>query len=371
MRKLLILTIILNCFLPTCYAEEQGKPAAEVSPEYLKGYVHSLVKYVYSLPENSVFISDHVIYINKDNINNASPENIKLKLEQALSEIKNVKVVIKENKPESIKEAKEQPPQSGNILADGLMPSHSLFEPLIADPKWPRFTLAYHYQSGKKRHNKHFFAPNFGATIPLYRHSNKYDWEIGIQGGLFGLMDIGTDPTALINADYFIGLPISVRSGPWSGLIRPYHLSSHIGDEFMLTDQGKNLKRINLSYEGIDALASYNISGLRLYGGGGYIVHKEPSYYKRGKIQLGSEYYATTTLWDGRLRPVGAVDLKFQEHNNWYPGVSIKGGVQLENSILMSNKVLLMLEYYSGKSFHGQFYNDKLRYIGLGLQVFM
>jgi hypothetical protein len=221
---------------------------------------------------------------------------------------------------------------------------------------------------------KHVFAPNFGASFPLYRIANNEkdtEWEIGVQAGLFGIMDIGRKPTALINADYFVGAPISYRSGSWSYLARFYHISTHLGDEYMLTPEGKKVKRINLSYEGLDILASHNFDGLRLYGGGGYILHKEPSYIKRLKIQGGAEYYATNTYFGGLFRPVMGIDIKSEEQGKWTPGISCKAGVQLENSSLISNKVQLMLEYYSGKSMHGQFYRDRIQYVGIGIQAFL
>ena len=139
----------------------------------------------------------------------------------------------------------------------------------------------------------------------------------------------------------------------------------------MLTPEGKKTKRINLSYEGIDMLLSHNFENIRVYGGGGYIIHKEPSYYKPLKVQGGAEYYANATFFNGRLRPVLGIDVKAEEHSRWYPGTSCKAGIQFENSSLISNKLQLMLEFYSGKSIHGQFYQDKVKYIGIGLHAFL
>ena len=119
-----------------------------------------------------------------------------------------------------------------------------------------------------------------------------------MQAGLFGLMDIGRTPSALINADYFVGVPISYRTGAFTALLRPYHISTHLGGEFMLTPEGKAIQRINLSYEGIDLILSYNINSFRVYGGGGYLVHKEPSYIKPLKIQIGTEYYSDYTFME-------------------------------------------------------------------------
>jgi len=368
--KLLTLVMLLGYQLLvfTAYCEPSNK-----FDNYLTGYVQGVFVHGYGLPKDAVKVKNGIIIVKEGKLGNQNPELIIEKIKQATIDLKGVQGTLVE-KDKVVKDY--LPKNTGNFdeeYIDAAMPNHSLFQPLIADPKWPRFTVAYQYYF-KDRGLKHAFAPNFGAGFPLYRIVNigyNYEWEIGIQAGLFGLMDIGTKTSALINADYFIGVPITYRAGLWSSLIRFYHISSHLGDEFMLTKEGKKIKRINLSYEGIDTLISYNWNNLRVYGGGGYIVHKEPSYVKPLKLQFGTEYYSPNTFMNGKLRPIMGIDIKTEEQGKWYPGVSCKAGVQLESATLISNKVQLMLEFYSGKSFHGQFYRDKIRYIGIGLQAFL
>ncbi len=99
--------------------------------------------------------------------------------------------------------------------------------------------------------------------------------QIGIQGAVFALFNLDAPSHDLINADYWIGLPVSYRKGLWSFFGRVYHQSSHLGDEFLLDTPGVN--RINLSYEESEALASYDWRKWRFYASGGYIFHSEPT----------------------------------------------------------------------------------------------
>ena len=108
-----------------------------------------------------------------------------------------------------------------------------------------------------------------------------------------------------------------------------------------------------------------------MYGGGGYIVHRDPDYIKRLKVQGGVEYRAQNTFWDGRLRPVTGLDVKSEQMSRWTAGISFKTGVQIENSVFISNEIQLMLEAYSGKSMNGQFYTDNIQYLGIGLHAFL
>ncbi len=363
-------SIALLClFLLTCSLSSALSLASTIAADdnYLAGYVQGIFVSNYGLSSSAVLVRDGIIIINKNRLNGQDPDLILEKTKQLTSSLQGVKGVIVVSNHAAIK-VKEQ-------YSKITLPNHSLFEPLIADPKWPRFTVAYQYFfRDKDLKVRQAFAPNFGASFALCRIVNnetESEWEVGMQAGLFGLINIGVDPTALINADYFVGVPITYKSGPWSSIIKPYHLSAHLGDEFMLTPQGKKTHRINLSYEGIDALLSYHFNNFRVYGGGGYLVFRDPSYIKPLKIQVGAEYYSDTTYFNGRLRPVMGLDIKAEQLAKWYPGISYKAGVQVENASLISNKVQFMLEFYSGKSMHGQFYNDKIRYIGFGIQAFL
>ncbi len=374
MRIILILLLLIT-YLP---AISYSSGYADHNDQYIKGYVHSICVNGYNLPREAVTVHHGVIIIDEEQLNGKIPDQVLEKVQQATASIKEVKGVRLKgqqlDRDTLVKQKTMGFASDKEKFKDVALPYNSLFQPLIADPKWPRFTLAYQYYDKKNNLLRHGFAPNFGASFPLYRVINQVtnsEWEIGIQAGLFALMDIGSKPTALINADYYIAVPVTYHKDEISTLVKIYHQSSHLGDEFMLTPEGQKTKRINLSYEGIDALLSYNFNSFRLYGGGGYIVHKDPGYIKPLKAQIGAEYYSPNTFFNGRLRPIMGIDITAQEMSSWYPGISCKAGVQLENSALFSNKVQFMPEYYSGKSVNGQFYNDKVQYIGFGVQAFL
>ena len=70
-----------------------------------------------------------------------------LDLSPNIKDIKLVKSNNSENLPATKKKAIKQSfftKKAGatTTMTDSLMANHSLFQPLIADPKWPRFTLA-------------------------------------------------------------------------------------------------------------------------------------------------------------------------------------------------------------------------------------
>lgn len=241
------------------------------------------------------------------------------------------------------------------------LPERELFAPLLADPRQPRFSVSYlHYDSVSNE----FAAANtafgeyFGLASGFFGQSGSS--QVGIQGGVFALFNLDAPSSDLINADYWIGLPISYRKGPWSYLLRIYHQSSHLGDEFILGNPGIN--RVNLSYEDMKFLASYEWERWRLYGGGGYIVHSEPDLAPK-HLQGGAEYVRPRAA--GRLSFIAAVDVQASEEIDWHTSRSYQTGFELRSG--SPRRVRLMLEYFSGHSPNGQFYRESLRYAGLGV----
>jgi hypothetical protein len=249
----------------------------------------------------------------------------------------------------------------------------SIFKPLLADPKWPRFTLAYNYYiRGAFKKYYHVFSPNFGASLPLGRieDAKGRQYELGVQGGLFATMDIDSTPTRLINADYFIGPTLAIKDNQWDYMLRVSHTSSHLGDEFLLSHDGIKIKRINLSYETAEAIVAYNFdNGLRPYIGGGYIVHAEPSGYKTPEFIYGFDYRSTEFLLDHYAKPIFGAYSKVSSNFGWHPNLSIKGGLEFQDKFVIGKELQLLLEYYNGHSIHGQFYKSREHYLGTSINI--
>ena len=54
---------------------------------------------------------------------------------------------------------------------------------------------------------------------------------------------------------------------------------------------------------------------------------------------------------------------------DWRSDLSLRAGVQLEESKDRAPEVQVLLEYFRSRNPNGQFYERRLKYLGLGLQV--
>ena len=266
--------------------------------------------------------------------------------------------------PQAIKPERAKP--ESKFLPHGL-----LFAPLHADPRWPHFSLA-HRSISHGVGPDHTGAANFGETFALYRDAAPLDgqWEIAIQAGVFSTFNMAAPSKDLVNANYTAGLLTSYRTGSFSGFLRVHHQSSHLGDEFILNSLTP-VNRIDLSFEEIDLKLSYELSPwLRVYGGGGVLVDRDPKTLGRGTSQFGVELTSPWTFLSGNIRPVAYGDLQANERTSWAISRSVMAGVQFENARIGDRKVQVLVEYFKGPSPNGQFFTHSTDWIGLGLHLY-
>lgn len=240
------------------------------------------------------------------------------------------------------------------------LPVDELFKPLIADPRQPQFSIKYHRYDARDDFGAASvsFGDYFGFASGLFGEYGVS--QIGLQGAVFAVFNLDSESFDLVNADYWLGVPVSLRRGPFSYLARIYHQSSHLGDEFLIGNP--DVPRINLSYEDLEGLMSYEWNRWRFYGGGGVILNSEPNLDPL-HAQAGTEYRRPSPFSNWQL--VGAVDLQANQDQDWQGNASVQLGFAYDGS--RNREIRFMLEHYRGFSPNGQFYNEQLRYLGLGV----
>ena len=341
---------------------EAGEPE-----EYLRGYVNSLLDNRYpGLGLHSEVVSvDGIVKLTSGTCLGPSQKRDVAYLLTKTGRVKTIQWGVSTDCDKADETAQQDGAKAEREAAAPIdvyaLPEQELFGPLLADPRQPRFSVSYlHYRSSASKFSaaSAAFGEYFGLASGFFGNSGSS--QIGIQGGVFALFNLNAPSSDLINADYWIGLPISYRRGPWSYQLRIYHQSSHLGDEFILGNPGVN--RVNLSYEDAKFLASYEWERWRLYGGGGYLLHSEPELAPK-HLQGGAEYIKTRAA--GRFSLIAAVDVQASEELDWRRSSSYQVGYELRSD--SPRRARLMLEHFRGHSPNGQFYREPLRYTGLGL----
>jgi len=363
-----LITVLCVVLMPPSFAH-----ASDVDDAYIAGYAAGVLKQNLQLDMPSLIVRDGVITLPVGGLE----ETERTKAVQLLSEIRGVNAVntseatVQQSINETVTVASDGAVSvtESSLLQAGLLPEGHLFKTLLADTRWVHFSAAYRNYQNNNFDGRNIGSVSFGETIPFYRANfgqSNVQWEAGLQAGVFSDFNLGAPSFDLINTDFIAALYSSMRAGQFSAFGRIYHQSSHLGDEFLLRKNSK-FERINLSYEGVDLKLSYDLPyGVRIYGGGGGLFHKEPSALKIWSVQYGIEFRSPWRIDFASMRPIVAVDIKNYDENNWSTDVSARAGVEFENSKVLGRKLQILAEYYNGFTPSGQFYNNKVEYIGVG-----
>lgn len=247
-------------------------------------------------------------------------------------------------------------------------PVGDLFRPLLADPKQPQFFVSFHNFEAVDTTSIRA-SVGFGETFGLYRwfgNTEGNGLQLSLEGALFAQFDMESESADLLNADYTLGFPLTYKYGDNSLRFRVYHQSSHLGDELLLGANPPD--RVNLSFEALELIYSREWQAWRVYGGGEYLVHKEPEDLLPVSAHWGIEYRGSDPLlWNGR--PIVGVDMKSLEEHDWDIDTSIKVGLEFGHPNPGQRRLRVMAEWYKGFDPHGQFYANEVQYYGLGVSL--
>jgi hypothetical protein len=247
------------------------------------------------------------------------------------------------------------------------LPSDEIFHPLVADLKEHQFYASFHhFNTDLIIGNFTAASVGFGERFGLIRWSKLEDaWQLSIAGGLFAQFNMDSNSADLINADYQIGLNLTRVIERKEFRFRLFHQSTHLGDEFIIRNKPD---RINFNYEKLDAMACLRNRKARACAGVGFLVHVNPSDYDRLSFQFDAEYrsFKGPTFLGPFGRYLAAIDVKFNEQQEWNPNVSVKCGIEFGEANRGRRRIRLMIEGYHGYVPFGQFYDRKMSSIGIG-----
>lgn len=250
-----------------------------------------------------------------------------------------------------------------------------LFPPLIADPREPQFYLEYRW--GDATLGTSAVAVALGDTFPIYRWIHVMGVaavQVGIQAGawtVFNMAEEGivNDWAQIVNTDFLVGIPVTVAFDGWSFRGRIYHVSTHLGDEYIEDNPG--VQRKNPSYEAIDIYTQYQISdGIRVYFGPGALVRDDETYPMGTMyVEYGTEMRAFgEKLFNHKLygTPFLALNFRNWQTANWRLDFTGMLGYEFSKLQGVGRKFRAYLKYHNGYS-DGQFFKEYSQFGALGI----
>jgi hypothetical protein len=244
-----------------------------------------------------------------------------------------------------------------------LLPNRLIYPSYLAAPKESRFSA----HVINERDDGWLWDATLGSRVGVLRYGTLDGPEQpqGIQIDAEGSSQVRLDlPEELDvrSADFRAGGALTIGTEHRQTKLAYYHLSSHVGDEFLL----KNPSFSRLNYVR-DALVLghclFVTRKLRVYGEAGWAFHSEVS--EPWEFQVGADYAPVdaTGLWGA---PFLAVHAGFREEQDFDGGLTVQAGWAWRGADA-AQLLRLGAHYYNGPSTQLSFFDGHEQQIGFGV----
>ncbi len=250
-----------------------------------------------------------------------------------------------------------------------LLPNELLFQSFQGGPREPRLAQQVLYLSGQgwvweleagSRVGLLRFGTPDGETPPRARPQG---FQLDLEGAALPRLNI--DQQMQVDAvDFKVGVPLTYSTGNWQFEMTWYHISSHVGDEFLLANPG--FDRLDYLRDAITFAVGYFVTpDLRLYGEVDYASNtnggSEPWHF-----QFGFDYIPNISFEGPKPIPFLCVNGSLREEVNYSGGINVFTGFAWENPH-SHHRFRAGLQYYNGKSFQYSFYDTFEELMGFGM----
>lgn len=246
-------------------------------------------------------------------------------------------------------------PWSWQLLPDGLM-----YKSYLAGGREPRFAIQWVHD----RNEGWLWDMTAGGRVGLVRLGTDNDfwpqgYQLDLEAAAFPRLDSNRE---FVSNDYRVGVPLTTRQGPFEAKFGYYHLSSHLGDEFLLSNPG--FPRINYVRESLLlGMAVYLNPSLRLYSEVGYAFYIDGG-AKPWEFQFGADFSPAEPTGI-RGAPFFAINGHLRQENDFSGNLAVQTGWQWRSR--GGHLMRLGMQYFNGMSDQYQFYNRFEEQIGAGL----
>jgi hypothetical protein len=245
------------------------------------------------------------------------------------------------------------PAQYNDCFGWQILPKGLMYKSYLAGEKEPRMQFV---QLRDTRSDRRVWDAVLGGRVGLLRHGN-YDsvnpqgFQIDLEGAVFARVLPDETSAMLEGADFRAGLLATHRYEQTAYKWGYYHVSSHIGDEFLLANPTFN--RINYVRDSVIAGVTQGLDySMQVYGEVAYAVGAEGG-AKPLEFQFGTQYIPVAKS-SFRGAPYLAANYHIREDFGFHGGFNTVGGWGWQG-VETRHRLRIGLQYYNGPSMQYQF----------------
>lgn len=256
------------------------------------------------------------------------------------------------------------PPGRGPEFRIQFMPRGLMYRSYLAGEKEPRIGAQWlHGNVGW------IWEASFGGRLPLWRYGTDdplrpEGLQMDVEGATFTRVDVGTG-TEVDAIDFRVGFLVTWRRGRTALKGGSYHISSHIGDEYLV--RNPNFVRNDYTRESLIGGITQDLTdALSVYGEVGYAFR-----YQGGaepfELQFGIQYNPQPREgWWGR--PYAAINAHLRQEFDFARNINTVAGIQWRSRESL-RVIRIGLQYFNGQSLQYSFFDQHEEWLGTGVWV--
>jgi hypothetical protein len=246
-------------------------------------------------------------------------------------------------------------PYEWTLLPDGL-----IYPSYLGGVKEPRLGSVWNHVQGRGW----VWDIALGGKVGLIRWGDQTGprpegWQLDVDGVAFPRLDL--ENNADLNCtDYRAGIALTRGSGKFATKFGGYHLSSHVGDEYLILNP--TFQRINYSRNALLLGESYWMTdAVRFYGEAGWAFDNDGG-SEPWEFQFGMDYSPVTPGG----APFFTVNGHLREEVGFGGNLAVESGWQWRR---LGSTHLFRVggQYYNGKSRELEFFNEHEHQLGMGI----
>lgn len=247
-----------------------------------------------------------------------------------------------------------------------VLPDDLLYKAYVGSPREPRLASEILHLEGVGA----VWELRAGARIGLLRFgtpdgTTPEGWQLDVEGAAFPRLNFDED-LELDAVDFRVGVPLTYRDGPWQFEFELYHLSAHVGDEFLLRPSNAGfVRRDYLRDAATFGVGYYQNPDLRYYAEIEYAFNNndgsEPVH-----MQFGIDYVPVTNAGSFKPAPFFAINGLLREEVNFGGGLNVIAGFVWSGAASHS-QFRAGVQYFNGQSFQLSFFDEHEELLGVGI----
>ncbi len=254
--------------------------------------------------------------------------------------------------------------EKGKFFPDGL-----LITPFAANIFEPH--LGFEFNTGKNT-----LELDISNSMDIYRFDGK-SGSFSVGADLFTFTHLRREKNfhfPVDAVDYLFGLNYSyLRKGEnfcWGFRSRFSHISAHFADGHLdnYTKSWHGGKApIVYSREFVELTPFVSFNGFRFYFSTGFVYHIDPEDLGRDFYQIGFDFRSRRSFFIKNLTPFFGYDLRINHLKEYCANHYFKAGLKFGKPY--GKGIVLFLSYYTGKNFHGEYYDTNYSAFAVGINL--